>query len=200
MICMMAIKTLLLYHWSLWMVCILYHFDRVFSHASRPKKWTGLKFTINRKLDFRPSRRANFPKSWTPGRNGTVLRECSTVGVDIPKIQDFFLPYTTYYQLILLPNPSRVVWLPSSFVKTREWSSWLNWSSVGKSIGKSPQYSLWAQSSRFWILFPFLSSQNNHWNDREIKKEALQTKWSLKGYSAYYSTAFTSRVSQWEQK
>jgi len=37
--------------------------------------WGSLKFTINQKRIFRLSQRANFPKSWTPGRNvRTVLR------------------------------------------------------------------------------------------------------------------------------
>ena len=48
---------------------ILYHFDWVFSHASRPKKRTVLKFSMNRKIVFQPAQRGNFR---TPGRKGTV--------------------------------------------------------------------------------------------------------------------------------
>jgi hypothetical protein len=38
---------------------LLYHFDRVFSHASQPKKRTVLKIAINWKRNFRPSQREN---------------------------------------------------------------------------------------------------------------------------------------------
>jgi hypothetical protein len=58
-------------------VLVLYHFDRVFSHASQPIKKDCFKnrhkpedkFSAN----FRPSRREKFPKTWTPDRNGTVF-------------------------------------------------------------------------------------------------------------------------------
>jgi hypothetical protein len=42
------------------------------------QKRTVLKIAINRKRIFRPSRREKFPKSRTPGRNGTVIVETCT--------------------------------------------------------------------------------------------------------------------------
>jgi len=52
---------------------LLYYSDQVFSHASQPKKSSYLKFAINWKGIFRPSRRPKLQNSWTVGRNSTVL-------------------------------------------------------------------------------------------------------------------------------
>jgi len=42
---------------------LLYHFDQVFSHTSRPKNLTILKFALIQKRIYRPSRRPKIPKS-----------------------------------------------------------------------------------------------------------------------------------------
>ena len=54
-------------------VLVLYHFDRMFTSRITPKKNYSVLFALNQNKIYRPSRASFFQKSWTSGRNDTVI-------------------------------------------------------------------------------------------------------------------------------
>ena len=126
---------------------LLYHFDQVFTRHGQ-KKLAVLKFALIQKINFRPSWRRNFPKSWTLGRNGTVLWILIYVLPEgLPKI---FTSMTENMPVYLVPHCGKTFVCYSPEQK-ESWEWW--WYDLNSSKGTDISTSL--RSGEYPILYNF---------------------------------------------